>query len=624
MKPLSALCILCLCAVLGAGPALARTFGNGPNVAFELPPLRPVSPVAYVAPRPGERAGSSLDEPWQFVQYLYDADTTSQNYAAYLNAVPVQFAFCRNTNGFLATLHTVFETSDCGRTWHNLDLHPQPSTIPSDWGVLRSPMYISGLAARPITRPGINLDTVLVSAYSATADTSNVRVIYYQGGHRLYPFRQLDTPVWLSGVLVPDSTTGLVFGGMTGRLWENDTLRFGNLWAEVNTSKTFQRAGREDSLTPEQTWVSGFTSIGNRLLAVGSHQWVSNDRGRHWRIRVAADSLFDTCISFADSLHGLAGGGMTTPTSHGWVHVTSDGGQTWSGRVLSTLVPVRAVEMVTPQIGFAAGGNYQAGTGRVWSTTDGGQTWVVELQLTAEIRALKAIRISNAYVDVLAAGVFSDFRGGIWRTQLYLPDSSRALLLADPDTLDFGIVAAGHTDTLAVTLTNAGSAMDTVTGVFGGDTLFTPIWQGIPVPLHPGQSMPLYVAFTSRSGGSFSRYLSVSNVASGRVEILCTASVPLGTSPQHDADLPSRPALTVWPNPGNATFEIRYDLVRAGNVSLRVYDLTGRLVETLTETHAAAGGHIHTWDAARHASGLYFVRLNADDQAVTRKVLLIK
>lgn len=610
--------------LLWAGMAFARTFGKGPYISEELPPVRPVTVPAFNASVPGEYSGMSLDEPWQFIQYLYDADTARQGYQQYLNAVPVQFGYVRATGIFLATIHTVFETTNGGRTWYNLDPFPPPDTQSSDWSVMRAPMYISGLAARPVQRPLIWSDTLLVSAYSSDADSASVRHLYYLGGYHLYPFRDLFTAVWITGIVVPDSVTAIVLAGLDGRLWENDLLQSRFAWREVNTIKAFIRTGRQDSLVPNQTWVSGCTSIGNNVIAVGSHHWISEDDGHTWHIRAAADSLFDTCVSFCDSLHGMVGGGTTSPTSHGWVHVTTNGGNTWSGRVLQGPVPVRAVEMVTPQIGFAAGGNYQQGVGRLWSTTDGGQTWSLDMQLGAEIRALKAVRVSNAYVNVFAAGVFPDFRGGMWRTQLYLPDSSRALLVTDPDTLDFGVQAAGLPDTLTTIIRNIGSQTDTIMGIAGTDNHFTTLWGSDTVAMPPGQEHPLQVVFMSDSGGTFTRDLTLQDVYSGRVEIFCTASVPLNTSPRSGAPVPQRPVLTVWPNPGNASFEIRYEVARESDLSLRVYDLNGRLVETLSETHVSPGEHMRIWNAADHASGIYFVRLDAEGGAVTRKVLLIK
>jgi endonuclease I len=84
------------------------------------------------------------------------------------------------------------------------------------------------------------------------------------------------------------------------------------------------------------------------------------------------------------------------------------------------------------------------------------------------------------------------------------------------------------------------------------------------------------------------------------------------------------------PNPFNPSTVIRFSLdrkVRDG--SLRVYDVTGRLVRTLHDGPLAAGPHKVTWDGrdeagARMASGTYLVRLLAGRQILVRKATLIK
>ena len=49
--------------------------------------------------------------------------------------------------------------------------------------------------------------------------------------------------------------------------------------------------------------------------------------------------------------------------------------------------------------------------------------------------------------------------------------------------------------------------------------------------------------------------------------------------------------LTAYPNPFNPSTTIRFNLVSAGNVTLTVYDITGRRVQTLVANHLEAGLH---------------------------------
>ncbi len=84
-----------------------------------------------------------------------------------------------------------------------------------------------------------------------------------------------------------------------------------------------------------------------------------------------------------------------------------------------------------------------------------------------------------------------------------------------------------------------------------------------------------------------------------------------------------------YPNPFNAETRILFSLTQAGPVSLRIFDVTGRLVRTLAEADLTAGEHHAAWngndDHGRAlASGVYFCRLEAAGSDETRKMVLIK
>ena len=86
----------------------------------------------------------------------------------------------------------------------------------------------------------------------------------------------------------------------------------------------------------------------------------------------------------------------------------------------------------------------------------------------------------------------------------------------------------------------------------------------------------------------------------------------------------------IVPNPFNPRTMTRYELHQQKRVTLRVFDLTGRVVCTLIEgEEQTAGNHQVAW-AGRDAlgremsSGTYLVRLSTDSGAEARKVMLIR
>jgi hypothetical protein len=79
-----------------------------------------------------------------------------------------------------------------------------------------------------------------------------------------------------------------------------------------------------------------------------------------------------------------------------------------------------------------------------------------------------------------------------------------------------------------------------------------------------------------------------------------------------------------YPNPFNTQTTIRYALPEASNVTIEIYDLLGRQVETLVNSEQRAGYHSVSWNANRQPSGMYFYKLQAGEFIETKKMLLLK
>jgi hypothetical protein len=70
---------------------------------------------------------------------------------------------------------------------------------------------------------------------------------------------------------------------------------------------------------------------------------------------------------------------------------------------------------------------------------------------------------------------------------------------------------------------------------------------------------------------------------------------------------------------------VPFTLDAARAVTLRVYDVTGRLVATLAEGQPfAAGAHALRFDADALPAGVYAVRLEAGREAEARRVVLLR
>jgi hypothetical protein len=84
--------------------------------------------------------------------------------------------------------------------------------------------------------------------------------------------------------------------------------------------------------------------------------------------------------------------------------------------------------------------------------------------------------------------------------------------------------------------------------------------------------------------------------------------------------------LYTYPNPFNPTTTIRFNvgLETSHTTSLQIFDVTGRLVETLVNGELVAGDHEIQWNASQSSSGVYFVELIAGEKRQIQKLLLLK
>lgn len=124
-------------------------------------------------------------------------------------------------------------------------------------------------------------------------------------------------------------------------------------------------------------------------------------------------------------------------------------------------------------------------------------------------------------------------------------------------------------------------------------------------------------------------------VESGLFQVLCDAAAfPESESSNDDEaqeDLHKTESVVVqaYPNPFKSATVLQFTLKIQAQVRIQVYDITGRLVQTLTDTQWQSGIHTVSFDASRLASGVYLARTQILEngklvnQSVT-KLLLVK
>jgi photosystem II stability/assembly factor-like uncharacterized protein len=79
-----------------------------------------------------------------------------------------------------------------------------------------------------------------------------------------------------------------------------------------------------------------------------------------------------------------------------------------------------------------------------------------------------------------------------------------------------------------------------------------------------------------------------------------------------------------YPNPFNPSTTLEFDIPRTSYISMKVYDIMGREVETLVNEELNVGSYTVKWDATKYSSGVYFYKLHSENFTEMKKMLLVR
>ena len=104
---------------------------------------------------------------------------------------------------------------------------------------------------------------------------------------------------------------------------------------------------------------------------------------------------------------------------------------------------------------------------------------------------------------------------------------------------------------------------------------------------------------------------------------------PVSLPPEPSSPSASHYALSAYPNPFNPTTTIRYDLPVAAELTMTVFDITGRKIQTLEKGFRSAGSHEVQWRGLNEvglemSTGVYICRLTAGGVNQTIKLVYMK
>ena len=314
---------------------------------------------------------------------------------------------------------------------------------------------------------------------------------------------------------------------------------------------------------------NGWAACSDQKYSGRSGVFQTKDGGSTWTHKTGNPNFSDQCkkLEFIDSQHGWISG-----SSYGYLYKTSNGGSSWSTnkQFPVSCYSLEGLQFIDQSIGWACSSM------DIYRTQDGGDNWEdLEIQDFGYINDMMFV---SPNVGWIAGGLTNDSPegttplikttdgGASWMTQLVnIEDMEQYLTINDIFVLDDST--------------------------------------GWAVGYYDGYENGFVLKLTNGYQPS-----SVNNV---------------GQSPSaRNAQTFSLNA--VYPNPFNPSTTISFSLPKKSLVSLRIYDITGRLVEKLMDGEINSGRYQVVWNAQNLPSGCYFIQMKAGQYQAVQKCLLLK
>ena len=294
-------------------------------------------------------------------------------------AVIHDISFVTPAIGFVAGEHgQVWKTTDGGKTW-TLVLNSDPND------------YFYGVVA-------LNLKDIVISGFYDSATTQAGVFRWSHDGGLTWTSDLTFGPTWLQRVRFANAKNGLImnFGGGNSPTNVEFTSNGGKLLTDWKKAVS----------DPSGAWFDQQFSLFPNLhaRASGINFCTSLTGGSQWSCTPSVDPVFDGPVFFLNETKGWVGGGEISSPVEGWVHVTTDGGKTWTPRTLDGPWPIRSLLFLNGNVGWATGGDFFSGVGGIYFSANGGKTWTVDSTTGAEMGSCTQRLISAGKRQIWCAG----------------------------------------------------------------------------------------------------------------------------------------------------------------------------------------------------------------------------
>ncbi|MBU0690717.1 choice-of-anchor D domain-containing protein [bacterium] len=198
------------------------------------------------------------------------------------------------------------------------------------------------------------------------------------------------------------------------------------------------------------------------------------------------------------------------------------------------------------------------------------------------------------------------------------------ILLIVPDQLDFGEVQVGSTESRTLRLANIGTVGLTVSSIYVPQS-FETNFAG-PIVLSAGAETFVQVSFSPDTARHYEDILVIVSDLNPptRVVVMTGIGIPLAADDFFAAAATEFDLKPVFPNPFNPSTTISFDVPTPADVSIAVYDITGREVAELINSPFGAGRHQLSWSCPECAAGVYLVTMTSGEYRAVTKALFVK
>ncbi|TNE73601.1 T9SS type A sorting domain-containing protein [bacterium] len=377
------------------------------------------------------------------------------------------------------------------------------------------------------------------------------------------------------------------------------------------------------------TWVND--SVGYSIFSSGTYK--SQNNGKNWE--KVSTATISSNIKGNRSSFSTENNGVVFTDTHNELFITNNGGNSWTRYQHTFNGDVRKVKMLSAEKGWLVGNELLA------MTSDSGKTWTnVSDRIPSEFSDRDINDID--FLDENRGIIISDKKGVAFTTNAgeswtfnnlvsfgndfrKVQYVSEDVIIAFQGSVYYRTENGGESwemgtypvnelmDDFEVVFSNSTTgAISSNTIIYTTDAGKT--WTSEAAPTNNGNSMGFNL---SNDGSGF--FFNQTFISFESEELVTSIEDQLSDSPKKFRLEQN------YPNPFNPSTQLRFSLQNASPVTLEVYSIDGRLIQTLLKNKMlTAGSYEIPFQATGLASGVYVYRITSDGVIATQKMTLIK